>query len=63
MSTEDNLRLLRDKAHAARRSHIAQTLDQQHTPPSAARLPELQKMIHNVEVALGQAPPAGPRQG
>ncbi|MFC4168164.1 hypothetical protein [Teichococcus aestuarii] len=52
MTPNDNLRVLRQHALAARRSHIAQTLGIAHEAPSASRLPDLQRMINGLDAAL-----------
>lgn len=52
MTPNDNLRVLRQHALAARRSHIAQTLGIAHEAPSASRLLELQRMISGLDAAL-----------
>lgn len=58
MTPNDTLRVLRQQALAARRSHIAQALGIAHESPSASRLPELQRMISGLDAALEL--PAGP---
>ncbi|PHK93312.1 hypothetical protein CR162_19210 [Pseudoroseomonas rhizosphaerae] len=52
MTPNDNLRVLRQQAMAARRIHIAQTLGITHEAPSTSRLPELQRMISGLDAAL-----------
>lgn len=52
MTPNDNLRVLRQQALAARRHHIAQALGATHEAPSADRLPDLQRMISGLDAAL-----------
>lgn len=52
MTPNDTLRVLRQQALAARRSHIARALGIAHTAPAARRLPELQRMISGLDAAL-----------
>jgi len=52
MTATDNLRVLRQQAYAARRTHIAGTLDKTHEWSAAARLPGLQRMIASLDEAL-----------
>ncbi|MDJ0390149.1 hypothetical protein QMO56_18725 [Roseomonas sp. E05] len=52
MTATDNLRVLRQQAYAARRTHIAGTLGKAHESPAAARLPGLQRMIAGLDEAL-----------
>jgi hypothetical protein len=52
MTPDDNLRVLRQQARAARRGHIADTLGQVPTAPAQDRLPRLQRMLANLDEAL-----------
>ncbi|MXP62988.1 hypothetical protein E0493_06430 [Roseomonas sp. M0104] len=52
MTATDNLRVLRQQAYAARRTHIAGTLGKTHDSSARARLPGLQRMIAGLDEAL-----------
>lgn len=58
MTSEDNLRILRDKAVEARSLRLAATLGGVQPNVDAARMPPVNKMIHGIEATLHGDTPA-----
>ncbi|MFC3124949.1 hypothetical protein ACFOD4_07750 [Pseudoroseomonas globiformis] len=52
MTPDDNLRVLRQQARAARRDHIADTIGHVPTTPAGERLPRVQRMLAGLDEAL-----------
>lgn len=60
MTSEDNLRVLRDKAVEARSLRLAATLGGVQPDVDAARMAPVNKMIHGIDATLHGAEPAKP---